>query len=428
MARETERADDVDTGRIRMLLDVEAMQPVLAQLPALRSRPVAVPELEALWVKPGRYFNVQYRLRLEDSPGEQDALVSAFIVSEERGARELARASSRGCDGECGDLSCIRCVTRLADSDLFIQGFPFDYRLPTLPRCLDRRSASKAMGKDRRVKKAVTVAYRPGMRCQIRYALQDGNTLYGKVAVEKRGPGYSFGVQRRLSEAIAARTSSIHIPSPDEYVDRLKLTLVSEIHGTNLVDIMRGQDDCRDALRRVGAAISELHGLDAAIGERTHRVDNECELIATWVNLVSEIFPDLGVELTASLEKLLAERPTQTPPNAIVHRDFYDKQIVLGEGPTTLLDMDTASRGDAELDIGNFVAHLFLRGVQKGESERCKGWSRQFLESYPAAFDSSRARWYERSALLRLACYYAIRPHWKHIAAALTAASCEDER
>ena len=53
----------------------------------------------------------------------------------------------------------------------------------------------------------------------------------------------------------------------------------------------------------------------------------------------------------------------------LVHRDFYHDQLLFDAERTWILDLDCAARGDAAMDVGNFVAHLVegaWRGVYAG--------------------------------------------------------------
>ena len=87
------------------------------------------------------------------------------------------------------------------------------------------------------------------------------------------------------------------------------------------------------------------------------------------------------------------------------------------------LDLDTVCQGDGEIDVGNFCAHLVLRALQAGSStEAAERLGEMLVASYrtarPAA-DPRRVAWYRASALLRLACVYALRPWWHGLAPAL---------
>jgi aminoglycoside phosphotransferase (APT) family kinase protein len=98
-----------------------------------------------------------------------------------------------------------------------------------------------------------------------------------------------------------------------------------------------------------------------------------------------------------------------------LHRDFYDKQILLGPDHVTLLDMDTAGFGDPELDVANFCVHVWLRGIQHEEQASSDPLQAAFLDAYPLHLDAQRLSWYRSATLLRLAGNYVLRPRWRHV-------------
>jgi len=391
------------------------MAGVLADLPWLAGESLTGVEFLVSWVKPGRHFNVHYRLSTESSSGElHESLVSAFVVERSRGLRALAK------NGE---------HSVFIEPDLLLQRFPWDYRLPTLRRCLKPRAVRRAWGRNAKrheIRDCRVIAYRPGMRCQIAYVGGDGSRVYGKVAVEKRGAGYTYRTQRDLCAVIDSAGVELRIPRPLAYLEDLELTLIEAGEGVSIGDLIDDGVDCREGMARVASAAAELHNIDTSITERSFTVANELELLETWTALSAQLFPHLREDLTVARDHLTETAPPVIAPGAVLHRDFYDKQILLGDGPPTLLDMDTACVGDAELDIGNFCAHLSLRGVQENAPERYRGWCDDFLGAYSRCLDTSRLMWYQRATLLRLACYYALRPQWLHISPALISASLDE--
>ncbi|RMF19915.1 MAG: hypothetical protein D6760_12555, partial [Deltaproteobacteria bacterium] len=149
--------------------------------------------------------------------------------------------------------------------------------------------------------------------------------------------------------------------------------------------------------------------------DRTYNVTEEMALVASWVDLVSELYPDLSYGLRRWHEYLLIDPPPDCSARAVLHRDFYDKQVLLDGDRPVLLDMDTICAGDAELDVGNFRAHLYLRGLQWGRKDRFVGLEHAFVRAYPGLLSERRMMWYRGVALLRLACGYALRPRWRHL-------------
>jgi Ser/Thr protein kinase RdoA (MazF antagonist) len=131
----------------------------------------------------------------------------------------------------------------------------------------------------------------------------------------------------------------------------------------------------------------------------------------------------------------LCERLTASSLLCIIHRDLYAEQVIVCEDRMVYLDLDEVALGEAELDVGNFTAHLLLRDLQR----RCRRGSgpalrESFLQTYRDRRDFTAARFasYEAAALLRLASLERLgRPEvsrlaWPELAAGLLDAAEQD--
>jgi aminoglycoside phosphotransferase (APT) family kinase protein len=307
----------------------------------------------------------------------------------------------------------------VVESGVLVQVFPHDHRLPTLARCLDAARLDPVLV-SAPCRRCAPVGYRPGMRCQIRYELADGTVVFGKVVVEGE-PARAAARHARIFAVVNARPRGFAIARPLGYSTEARLSLVAAAAGRSLYAAVRAGEDLRAAMPCVARAVSEFHGVDMADVERAYGPSDELHLLEGWVALVADLYPALAGDLERGLEGLRATQPAPAPPRAFVHRDFYDKQVLLHGAAVTLLDMDTACAGDPEIDFGNFAAHLRLRGLQWGRAPACRDLEVEFLAACPGSIDPVRLDWYRRATLLRLACGYAVRPHWHHLAPALRA-------
>jgi hypothetical protein len=390
------------------------MAGLFSKLPAIEGRGVRGAELVALWVKPGHHFNACYRLSVGSE--QRTLLASAFAVGRARGARVLAEIGAHRA-GTADPAGCPHCGSHLAPPGVLLQLFPFDYRLPTLAACMDARRVSTAADIAVQVSGSEPSGYRPGMRCQIHYEAE-AQALYGKVAVE-RSPGRAFALQERMHAALIGTMRRFRVPAPVRYVPELHLSLVAAAAGESVYDALHAQREIGAELRAVARVLGDFHSLDIAGVERVYGPEDDLMLIDGWCGLVAELCPGLAATLAACQTELVRTRPERLAARAFVHRDFYDKQVLLSPNGVTLLDMDTACHGDPEIDLGNFAAQLRLRGRQRDQQDRCRALEEEFLASYPCSTITERVTWYRRSALLRLACYYALRPHWHHLAQGL---------
>ncbi|MFQ5478153.1 MAG: phosphotransferase family protein [Candidatus Binatia bacterium] len=404
----------------RTLVDAEAMLPVLEKTPTLQGRPLRGVKLLSTWLKPGRYFNAHYRLDVDGTEGDP-IQVSAFVVEGARVSQAIEATGSHDCEGAARS-SCRRCLTSFVDPPgVLLQVFPVDYRLPTLPACLDLGRVNALLGGRLEFTDFELVAYRPGMRAQILYRGSDGRDVYGKVVVEKYGRGEAVGVQRRVAEALSATKRRFSVPVSLGRVEDLQLDLVTGIRGKKFYSSLYRRRNVDRKIGLLARAIADFHGIGTGAELREYGVYDELDTIDRWVELVSLIFPEFATDLGALHAELLYARPDPRPARALLHRDFYDQQVLFLEGRPFFVDMDTTSRGDRELDLGNFCAHLRVRGLQWNQERRCRTLEERFLDAYPQSIDRSRLDWYRRVTLLRLACVYTLRPGLKEMVPALVA-------
>jgi len=396
----------------RLLLEADEMLPLFAQLPLLEDGRPREAELVALWVKPGRYFNTHYRTELSDGRSMQ---ISAFLLSPERADR-VTRPSRREHRSKLARKGlCPHCsVLRIAEN-LVLQAFPLDYRLPTLADCLDAKTVRRQSEGLIAAKRCDPVAYRPGMRCQIRIRERGGRTSYGKVSVERRGEGRGFALHQRAYEALRERGSALHVAAPRTYLPKLGMAVVSGVDGVTYHSLLHEGGDLSRATELAAQAAYELHRLDTRLTDRSYSVAEELELVRSWVDLVARLCPALSDGLHRWYQGLCVDPPPDCSARAVLHRDFYDKQLLIHDDAPVLLDMDTICAGDAELDVGNFRAHLYLRGLQWDRPDRFIGLEHAFVRHYPGLLSEQRMQWYRSVALLRLACGYALRPRWRHL-------------
>ncbi|MCH8561969.1 phosphotransferase [Nesterenkonia sp. LB17] len=172
------------------------------------------------------------------------------------------------------------------------------------------------------------------------------------------------------------------------------------------------------------AAEASSNGGSDLPGIPEHSADQEIVVLAHWARLV-EPFVHPADQMWRSVERI-SEDLAQLPQGQLrpAHRDLHDKQLLWSpqNGPG-LLDVDTACLADPALDLGNLRAHARLRMLQGI-------WERHAARTVVSAVDATAARLkvpgrslavYERAAVLRLGCVYAVRPAYVEVAAAMRA-------
>jgi Ser/Thr protein kinase RdoA (MazF antagonist) len=72
-----------------------------------------------------------------------------------------------------------------------------------------------------------------------------------------------------------------------------------------------------------------------------------------------------GDALATSAERLATALDALEDPELPVHYDYYHSQVLMPpDGPTVVLDLDEAGRGDPAFDVAHFEAHLELLALQ----------------------------------------------------------------
>ena len=274
-----------------------------------------------------------------------------------------------------------------------------DAKLPVLQDLLQRPAAS-------------LVSHRPGRRAVVR--LQDGKSEY-YAKVLRRSRIDKVVQSYRYMESVDRHEFDIAMVEENAPVPGVILTRV--LHGTCMADIPAGE--CRvfvAACGKAGRALRSMHR-EAPAWAGVHDAGDEIRLLETRLACAKAFQPEVyeAASLVSSrVFDTLREVPTR---QTVIHRDFYDKQIVVGEtGRVGVLDFDTLAVGEPSLDIANMLGHLELRHLQgscTAEAGRdaarafCHGYGNEQVEEYAA-----RIAAYLDATRLRLAVLYAFWPKW----------------
>lgn len=389
---------------VQRLLDVQEASGLLAAIAS--SLPAPVVTIESVWAKPGRHFNVCYLL--DDGSGAPRR-ASLCVVDAADSARILRRVHGRAHRAPEDGGNAIA----LAAEDVLAQRFPLDYRLEHLATCLAPSVVHEVLG-DRSVDTCEVAAYRAGMRCQIRYSAGVHARAYGKIAVE-RNPGRRRRMHRQLGDATA--TLALRVPALLGSVEPVGLDLVAAVGGRSLHDTLAAAPDTQ-RVADAAHALAELHSAVPPPTDRVHAASDELALLESWTAWMSDIDPARTLQRAGVFASLASGLP-ETVPATFAHRDFHDKQVLFDDSCSWLLDVDTACTGDRELDLGNLLAQLFLRGLQWDRVAAHRELEATAEHAYGDGAHHEVTRWYRRASLLRLACAYQLRPHWSHLVPAL---------
>lgn len=233
------------------------------------------------------------------------------------------------------------------------------------------------------------VDYGRQQRATLRYAVRsdtgDGHApqelhVYGKLTGDGSGAqaaAVSAALQQRIAEAEPA--GRFTVPRVLAWRDELQLSLLEAISGeASLGDVLKASvrgksvdahslDAMIDACARIAAT---LHTSGIALGPRRMFAD-ECARLASSIDMVQRLNPDLGDVLQSYLNRLMTAAHQGASMNLVFcHGDFTEGQILFHEAGCGLIDFDSVCQAEPALDLGQFLTYLELTGVkaQKGAS------------------------------------------------------------
>lgn len=194
------------------------------------------------------------------------------------------------------------------------------------------------------------------------------------------------------------------------------------LEGTSLFD---ARDRLPELAGPLGSLLASLHGITPP-PLRTHGVSDECDVVRRAARGAEEQNPEIAAAIRTRLGEL------ETPDglegrgkHVFLHRDFYDKQILICDDRFALIDWDCAAIGPAAIDAANFATHVTLRHLQgRLDAATARIARTRFLTRYLAASDAvdpGDITYFETLATLRLAGVYASRALQSDIAGKLLA-------
>ncbi|MDQ7013379.1 MAG: sulfotransferase [Planctomycetota bacterium] len=278
-----------------------------------------------------------------------------------------------------------------------------DPKLPALEQLLQRPDAS-------------LVSHRPGRRAVIR--LQgNGVAHFAKVLRPSRLGKIMklYGLMERMNNR------AFDIAVIEDADEESGVLLTRELQGTCMADIPASSDAALvSACAEAGRALRVMHQKPPAWMD-VHDAGAEIGMLEERLSCARAFLPELSEALSSaalSVFDALRETPGR---ETVVHRDFYDKQIVIGPtGRVGILDFDTLAAGEPALDVANMLGHLELRCLQGFcNADAAMGGARAFLHAYGnerVREDAARIAAYLDATRLRLAVLYAFWPKWSGLA------------
>ena len=369
-------------------------------------------------VRLGKWWEFQYHLEIETNGGGPASrhIVTCHYTDQRDLSRTVRKVErQRELVRSRGSLLELLWLDR-SEAGLVVVPFPLDPKLPHLPEATDPDEATKEFTRSgligargaTSIKAVDVLRYVSGRRCQMRYHFrgrEGSGALLGKTFRDDRGRSLSRVMNQVADLFHSNANAELSAPRSPGYLPEWKMVLQQDVQGTTMNRMARRGTLEEQHLVRAGQCLAVLHGSSLRLSKR-HSVQQELELLqSTHQQLLRAGFDGPPrVQLLGQIIRfgkgLKASRPCP------VHRDFYDKQLLIRGPRLFLIDLDTTAYGCPEIDVANFVGHLRLRSLQH-PGLPTESWEALFLDSYSGAIsrpDPDRFRFFLAATLFRLGC------------------------
>ena len=432
--------DTLDSGRkalisrLRTAMDASAM---LSQLREhweyARNHEYKVNDCELVRVMPrgSEEFVLEYAVRASNSEGETIIPLFGELVAGDAAERfeEAVTSLRKARRGQLKDPQAIEGVGLLSELGLIVRLAGLDERIPALrfvqrPRQVRELLEPHVAGPGFKLKHVwpELLGHRLGKRaaCRLEYEIKNRElkqrvrgSLFAKMYKRRSTHGSEFAETLTVLANHGFDSTSdadVVVPRLVGYFPEWQMLVMENVPGTPLAEL--AGEAFAKGVRMAGRAIARLHDckLDA---ERRHGPEDEVRLLEGWVRLTGEVHNGLrDVTANAMVEVRKALLALDSAPTALVHRDFYEKQVIIDGERTALIDFDTLCKADPAIDLGNFIAHIRLARAKGIAVE--SGLEDSFLDAYGStdADLPRRVEVYTRATILRLVCLYSFWPRW----------------
>ncbi len=345
--------------------------------------------VERVKYRPGRNLAVSYLLDLQDPRGTYTQRVAARFCTAGESARRHAKALTRPQHPSRAGLR----LSHHAGLDMAAHWWPNDAKLAAgavladdaalrelwLPPVL--RAVGTGAYAGHRVALAQVVAeHRVTARVDVATAPGVGVSVYAKADAERRGP-ITHELMKSLWHSEARLSGRLRLPRPLLWQPGSGLHWQMAVPGMALLDAVPALDDGLAAA--AGALVAALHATPAPAAPRLG--GNELRQRLHDVQAVlGRAFPEQAgclARLAGPLEGGLARTLLAEP--VTLHGDLHPRNLLVDGDRLALIDLDSARRGPALLELGAWLADGRYRAALQGQDAQTAARAgRAFLQGY----------------------------------------------
>ncbi|HEX2729850.1 MAG TPA: hypothetical protein VHM16_08840, partial [Rubrobacteraceae bacterium] len=350
---------------------------------------------------------LQYTLRIAelDSGKERDLPVSgAMYAASGKAERTYRKLLSTNPRREIPDAWLVfDPVSFVSDLDMLVQIFPYDRRLPTLPKlaagptpALEKLLLGR-FGEGDWLPEAwevEPVRYRQQLSAVLVYTARARNHETGEKASRRfyvKMQREASGEDRTRRAVQRAAADILDVAQPVAYLRDLKALVLDEVPGTSLEELLLEGHDPTGTMRKIARDLAAFNQLDIT-PERRHTLSDQISSLERSGRLLAWACPHLSLQIDSIIATVadgLEEvrlRPT--------HRDLKPDHIFLNGDRTAFIDLDSFAGADPVLDPALLLARLAaMPDLLPIPRSRTRAAARAFAEEYFANVPKS---WRER--------------------------------
>lgn len=356
----------------------------------------------------GERCALRYTLRLlEPHTGrERSQWVTGLIHAGDRAARLWERLGSSD-PGRAAPKAfrTFEPLSFIPDLQMLVQVFPFDRRLPALPRLmlapppdLEPLFREELGPGDRRLTayRVRPVQYRIGRAVVLRYEMEaagETRRLYAKVY---RSEEQAERASRVLS-LLGHEAGSLAVLKPVSYARELKTLVQREAPGSSLQQLLL-RDGAEPALRQAARALSRFRDGPSA-GLPHHGLADEVAVLRTASRVLGWACPQRARQVDAIVDTI-ATRLEEVSPQP-THGELKTAHVFLAGDTAFVVDLDSCGASDPLLDPARILADL------RGLPLRLAGHDDRRSQQAAHAFADEYLRAAPPGSSVRLAPHYA---------------------
>jgi hypothetical protein len=360
----------------------------------------------------GQRCVLQYTLRLAeaDTGSERIQWVTGVMYADDKTRRKWEKLRVSYPKDVSENISTFEPFSFIPELGMLVQVFPYDRRLPTLPLLIAEPLPELKLPLLARfgpgnwrteVWNVEPVRYRAGLGAALRLTVQghDDATgrrrerrFYAKVYRDEGQGQQTHQVLRELWKQARANGEGFTVARPLAYLSGLRTLLQEEAPGTPLEEILLGESDPSEALRRVAQALAAFNQGDAPATTRQYLLADQVADLERARRLLGWACPHLRDEVESIIEGVLAG--LEEVPLGPTHRDLKPDHIFVDGERTIFIDLDSLAKADPVLDPAHLLVRLAaMPALFPIPRERARTAAREFAEEYFAHVPST---WQER--------------------------------